>query len=190
MSKLTKAQSAKILKSAIDAHLNNGVSLNDTAQVLADQKVDMGIIMSLNVHIQEVGQSEGWILTPEKIQEKVIALVKNSPITHFLDVLKLAKLLDTPQLSEQDKITAIVDYSGVEKSKVKEPAQFKRMHNSGHYGSVYDWIAKNPEFTAHEIHTSGLIDAPNKESYYDEALAMREFFFNLYETTHEGVVSK
>ena len=186
MTTLTKVQTNKILKSAIDAHLNKGVSLNDTAQVLADNKIDMGIIMSLNVHIQEVGQAQGWILTPEKIKAKVLDLVKNTPITHFLDVLKLAKMLDVPQLSDQDKLTAIVDYSGVEKSKVKEPAKFKQFHNSGHFGKIAEWVLKNPEFTASEIHSSGLIDAPNKDAYYDEMLAYREFFYGLYETVHSG----
>ena len=176
------AQNKKAIEQAIQAHFNDGVSLDDTCQALFTHGIK---VLAFQDTIKSVGIAKGWILTPEKIKLKVIDHIKDKSITHFLDVLNLAKNLDMPQLSIVEKQQAIIDYSGIEKSKVKEPAKFKQLHNSGHFGKIAEWILENPEFTPQEIHTSGLIDAPNKDAYYDEMLAYREFFYTLYELTHE-----
>ena len=45
-----------------------------------------------------------------------------------------------------------------------------------HYGAIAAWIKNNPDFTAAELISSGVCNAPNKNDYYEEFLAYREFF--------------
>ena len=106
----------------------------------------------------------------------MIELVKGKTITHFLDVVQLAKSLDLSQLSQAEKQKAIIDFSGVAKSDCREGKKFKQLHNSGNHGLIAEWILLHPEFSASELHSSGVITAPNAADYYDEFLAYREFF--------------
>jgi hypothetical protein len=188
MKKLTKVQSEKILETAIDAHLNKGVDINDTANSLMTQGIDASVIMSLHSHIETIGKAKGWILTPEKIAEKVKAHITGKTISHFLDVLTLAKTLDIPQLSTlAEREQAIFDYSGVTKSTVSEPAKFKQFKNENViHGKIAEWIKENPEFTASEIIEAssnfGASDNTNTANYANEFLAYREFFNSLYDS--------
>ena len=105
-------------------------------------------------------------------------------LTHFLDVVKLAKQIDMPQKTEQEKQKAIIDFSGVEKSKVKASAKFSQFSNSGYVGNIARWCKSHPEFTAQELHDSNSCfkgENPSEQSpiaklYFDEFLAYREFF--------------
>lgn len=170
---MTTATNKKAIKAAVQAHLTSNVSLDDTAAILFANKVG---VMDIQGTIQTVGKANGWILTTEKIQEKVKELVKGKTISHFLDVVQLAKTLDLAQMSQAEKQKAIVDFSGVKKSDVREGKKFKQLHNSGNHGTIAEWILSNPDFTASELHSSGVITAPNAGDYYDEFLAYREFF--------------
>lgn len=169
----TKAQMKKAIEKAVNDYFNNGQSLDDTAQILSQNGVAFSDIQST---IQSVGISHEWVLTPEKIKARVTAHVKDKVISHFLDIVQLAKDIDLPQMSEAEKQKAIADISGVEKSIAKEPRKFKQFHNSGNHGKIAEWIKSHPDFTAKELHESGVITAPNASDYYDEFLAYREFF--------------
>jgi len=176
MSKSTAKKPAtkmSAIDSAVNDYFNNGVSLDDTAMQLTQCKVPFTEIQST---IQSVGVKHEWILTPEKIKAKVELAIKGKTISHFLDIVQLAKTLDLAQLSLDEKKKAIVDFSGVSKSIAKEPSKFKKLHGSGHHGDIANWIKANPEFTAQELHASGVITAPNASDYYDEFLAYREFY--------------
>lgn len=164
---------ASLIKSAVDGFFNKAVSLDDTAMALTGAGVAFTAIQST---IQTIGVKNDWILTPEKIKAKVEATIEGKTISHFLDVVQLAKNLDLAQLSQAEKEKAIVEFSGVKSSDVKEGKKFKQLHNSGNFGAICNWIKENPDFTAEQIHNSGLVTAPNASDYYDEPLAWREFF--------------
>lgn len=168
-----KAPKLSAIDSAVNDYFNNGVSLDDTAMTLTQCKVAFTEIQST---IQSVGVKHEWILTTEKIKAKVLSAIEGKTITHFLDIVMLAKSLDLAQLSLAEKQKAIVDFSGVSKSIAKEPSKFKKLHGGGHHGAIADWIKLNPEFTASQLHSSGVITAPNASDYYDEFLAYREFY--------------
>jgi len=161
------------IKNAVSAFYNDGVSLDDTAMALTQYGVAFTEIQST---IKTVGIDNDWLLTDAKIKERVLSHVGTNPITHFLDIVKLAKSIDLAQLSLAEKQKAIVDFSGVSKSISKEPSKFKKLHGSGHHGAIADWIHAHPEFTPADLHGSGVITAPNASDYYDEFLAYREFF--------------
>lgn len=169
----TKAQNKKAIELAVTAFFTKGVSLDDTAMSLTQHGIGFSAIQDT---IQSVGVLLDLVLTPEKIKERVVTHIKGKTISHFLDVCQLAKSVDLAQLSDNEKQQAIIEFSGVSKSIVKEPAKFKQFHNSGNHGKIATWIKAHPEFTAHDLHESGLITAPNASAYYDEFLAYREFF--------------
>jgi len=157
----------------VSAYFNDHVSLNDTAMSLSQAGVGFTDIKST---IDSIGIAQGWILTPEKIKEKVNAICEGKVLSHFLDVVYLAQDLDLPQLNSKEKQQAIIEFSGAAKSDVKEPMKFKRLHNSGNHGNIMEWIKSHPDFTATELHNSGVVTASNKADYYDEVLAYMEFF--------------
>lgn len=169
----TKAQQTKAITVAIDAFFNKGVSLDDTALILTQNGVGFSEIQNT---IHSVGVKNEWVLTPERIKAKVLDSIKGKTISHFLDVVQLAKSIDLAQLSLAEKQQAIVEFSGIEKSIAKEPRKFRQFHNSGNHGKIAEWIKLNPEFTAQQLHASGVVTAPNASDYYDEFLAYREFF--------------
>lgn len=169
----TKAQNTKAINEAVTGFYSKGVSLDDTAMSLTQHGIGFSAIQET---ISSVGIKLGLVLTDEKIKDRVVTHIKGKVISHFLDVVELAKSIDLAQLSDNEKQQAIIDYSGVSKSVVKEPAKFKQFHNSGNHGKIATWVKSNPDFTAKELHDSGLITAPNASAYYDEFLAYREFF--------------
>jgi len=136
--------------------------------------------MSLNTHIQTIGKAEGWILTTDKIKAIVLDAVKDKPLTHFLDLKHLAQSIEIPSKSLAEKQQYILDFSGVAKSDVKEVSKFKKLHNSGNHGNMIAWFLEHPDCTASELHNSGTVTASNKDEYYDEVLAYRELFSELY----------
>lgn len=170
---MTKAQQTKAINEAVKSYFNEGASLDDTAMILSKNGI---LFTDIQSTIQSVGVKNEWILTPDKIKAKVETALTDKVMTHFLDVVQLAKDLDLPQLSMAEKQNAIVEFGKVEKSIAKEPRKFKQFHNSGNHGKIAQWIKENPEFTAKELHESGVITAPNSSDYYDEFLAYREFF--------------
>ena len=161
------------IKNAVSGFYNDGVSLNDTAMLLTQAGVPFTDIQST---IKKIGIENEWLLTEDKIKERVLSHVEGKVISHFLDIVQLAKSIDLAQLSQAEKQKAIVDFTGVAPSIAKEPSKFKKLHGSGHHGVIAEWIKENPDFTPEQLHNSGLIDAPNKSDYYDEFLAYREFF--------------
>lgn len=169
--KVSKVQ--KAINEVVTAFYSDGVSLDDTALSLTQNGVGFSDIQTT---IKSVGIKLGLVLTTDLIQKRVVTHIKGKTISHFLDVVELAKSIDLAQLSEQEKQQAIIDFSDVKKSVVKEPSKFKKLHGSGHHGVIADWIKSHPDFTAQELHSSGLISAPNASEYYDEFLAYREFF--------------
>ena len=175
--KTTAKSNFQKIDAVIDQHFNHGLSLDETALQLTQLGVSFSAIQST---IQKVGIENEWILTPEKIAEKVQAHVKGKTITHFLDVAKLAKSLDISSMSESEKQKAVTDFSGVAKSQVTPSKKFKQFNNSGHMGKIADWVRANPEFSHDEILKAGLIpDAPHRVEYLEEFLAYREFFKSL-----------
>jgi len=174
MSKLTAVQN-KAIKEAVGNHFNKGLSLDDTALLLTQNGIGFSEIQNT---IHSVGVKNDWVLTPEKIKAKVLQAIEGKTITHFLDVLNLAKSIDLAQLSIEEKQNAIIDFSGISKSVVAESAKFKQLHNSGIHGKIADWCKLNPNFTAQQLHDSGAIPSstPKQKLYYDEFLAYREFF--------------
>jgi len=172
-----KKVNKKAITAIIDKHFNKGMSLDDAAMALTQEGVKFSDIQAT---VHSIGVENEWILTPAKIQDKVHALVKGQTISHFLDVLGLAKNLDLPQLSESEKQKAITDFSGVSKSLVTPSKKFKQFTNSGHMGKIAEWVKQNPTFTHEEILSSGLIaDAPHRIEYFEEFLAYRNFFESL-----------
>ena len=177
----TKAQNKIAIVQAISDYFNAGVSLNDTAPILSQHGVPFTEIQET---IQSVGLEKEWILTPEKVQEKVTKALDGVVLTHFLDVVKLAKNIDMPQLTDQEKQKAIIDFSGVSKSVVKASAKFTQFSNSGYVGNIARWIKSHPDFTPQELHDSNSCfkgENPSEQSpiaklYFDEFLAYREFF--------------
>lgn len=165
--------SKSAIKKIVSAFYNDGASLDDTAMALSQSGVKFSEIQST---IKSVGIENDWLLTDAKIKERVRAHLEGKTISHFLDIVQLAKTIDLAQLSIEEKQKAIVDFSGVSKSIAKEPSKFKKLHGSGHHGKIAEWIKNNPDFTPEQIHNSGLIVAPNASEYYDEFLAYREFF--------------
>jgi hypothetical protein len=161
------------IKSAVSDFYNKCVSLDDTAMALTQAGVPFTEIQNT---IKSVGIENEWLLTPEKVKERVASHIEGKVISHFLDVVQLAKSIDMPQMSLAEKQEAIVKYAGVSKSISKEPAKFKKLHGSGHHGKIAAWIHEHPDFTPQELHDSGVITAPNASDYYDEFLAYREFF--------------
>ena len=169
-----KKSSKKEIAGIVDQHFNHGVDLDSTALALTQAGVKFSDIQTT---IQKVGLENEWILTPEKIQEKVKAHIKGKTISHFLDVAKLASSLDISSLSSSEKEKAIIDFSGVNKSTVTASKKFKQFNNSGHMGKIAEWVRENPEFTHEQILSSGLIaDAPHRIEYFEEFLAYRNFF--------------
>lgn len=167
----------KAITEVIDSHFNKGLSLDDTAQELTKLGVKFSAIQST---VQSIALANEWILTPQKLQEKVQAHVKGASITHFLDVAKLAQTLDISSMSESEKEKAIIAFSGVNKSIVTASKKFKQFNNSGHMGKIADWVRNNPEFSHDELLNSGLIaDAPHRVEYFEEFLAYRNFFKSL-----------
>lgn len=162
-----------LIKNAVSSFYNDGVSLDDTALALTSAGVPFTEIQST---IKSVGIENEWLLTEAKIKERVLSHIDGKVMSHFLDIVQLAKSLDLAQLSLAERQKAIVDFSGVSKSIAKEPSKFKKLHGSGHHGVIADWIKDHPDFTPEQLHTSGLITAPNASDYYDEFLAYREFF--------------
>ncbi len=167
------ATQKKAVTKAVNDYFNNGVSLDDTAQILSQNGVSFSDIKPT---IDSIGLENEWILTDEKIKAKVQEHIKDKVVSHFLDIVTLAKNLDMPQLSDVEKQNAIVEFGNIEKSISKEPRKFKQFHNSGNHGKIATWIKAHPDFTAKELHDSGVISAPNASDYYDEFLAYREFF--------------
>ena len=49
-------------------------------------------------------------------------------------------------------------------------------NTSNHHGAIAAWIKNNPNFTATELMSSGVCKASNKNDYYEEFIAYREFF--------------
>jgi hypothetical protein len=170
---MSKATQNKAIKNAIDGFYNKGVSLDDTAMLLTQNGVGFTAIQDT---IKSVGINEGWLLTDDKIKEKVLSAVEGKVFSHFLDVVQLAKEIDLAQLSLAEKQKAIVKFAGISKSIASEPSKFKKLHNSGHHGKIADWIKANPDFTPEQLHNSGVCTAPNASEYYDEFLAYREFY--------------
>jgi hypothetical protein len=173
---MSKVKTADI-KKIINNHFNKGLSLDDTAQQLTQAGIPFSEIQNT---IHSVGVANEWILTTEKLKSKVQAHVKGKSITHFLDVSELAKKLDISSLSESEKQKAIIDFSGVSKSTVTPSKKFKQFANSGHMGTIAEWVRANPKFSHDEILGSGLIaDAPHRVEYFEEFLAYRNFFESL-----------
>ena len=170
---MTKVTKAKAIENAVSDFYNKGVSLDDTAMLLTQNGVGFTAIQDT---IKTIGIKNGWLLTEDKIKEKVLEAVKDKTPTHFLDVLQLAKSLDLAQLSEAERLEAVSKYSGLSKSVTKQPKKFRQFNNSGYHGAIADWIKAHPDFTPEELHNSGTCTAPNKADYYDEFLAYREFF--------------
>ncbi len=177
---MTKAKTEKAvsdkaqIKAAVDAFYNKGIDLDTTAMLLTSAGVSFSSIQST---IESVGTANEWILTTEKIKQKVEKAIQGKVISHFLDVVKLAKEIDLAQLTQGEKEKAIIEFSGVKASDVKEGKKFKQLHNSGYHGAIADWIRANPDFTPEQIHSCGMATkAPNEADYYDEFLAYREFF--------------
>ncbi len=172
-----KAATKKAVTAIIEKHFNDGLSLDDTALQLVQNGIGFSDIQST---IQSVGVANEWILTPEKIAEKVQSHIAGKTISHFLDVSALAKTLDISSLSESEKRKAITDFSGVAKSQVTASKKFKQFSNSGHMGNIARWVKENPTFTHKEILESGLIaDCKNRVEYFEEFLAYRDFFESL-----------
>lgn len=167
------SKNQKAINEAVTGFYSKGVSLDDTAMSLTQHGIGFSAIQET---ISSVGIKLGLVLTEEKIKEKVEAHIKGKTISHFLDIVTLAKSIDLAQLSPNEKQQAIIEFSGISKSVVKEPAKFKQFHNSGNHGKIASWIKSHPDFTAKELHESGLITAPNASAYYDEFLAYREFY--------------
>ena len=177
-SKTATPSKAEIIKDAVKAYYLEGVTLNDTAQILASNGIEFTAIQKT---IQTIGIKEGYVLTPEKIAEKVKEAVSGKVISHFLDVATLAKELDIAQLSEKEKQDAIIEFSGVKKSVVKMPSKFRKLANeTGLHGSMVSWVKEHPDFTPAELHNSGSVVTGNSSDYYDELLS----YFNLYETIY------
>lgn len=167
----------KKVTAIINNHFNKGLSLDDTALQLTQEGIKFSEIQST---IQAVGVKNEWILTPEKLKEKVLSHVEGASITHFLDVARLASTLDISSLSESEKQKAITDFSGVSKSTVTPSQKFKQFHNSGYMGVIAEWVRSNPEFSHDELLNSGLIaDAKHRIAYFEEFLAYQEFFQSL-----------
>jgi len=167
----------KKVTAIINNHFNKGLSLDDTALQLTQEGIKFSEIQST---IQAVGIKNEWILTPEKLQQKVVEHVKGASITHFLDVAKLAQSLDISSLSDSEKQKAITDFSGVSKSTVTPSKKFKQFNNSGYMGQIAEWVRANPEFSHDELLTSGLIaEAPHRLEYFEEFLAYQNFFQSL-----------
>lgn len=178
MTTAKKAIDSKAVKAAVKAFYLDGVSLDDTAEALYVAGVPVPQIEDI---IKSTGIKEGFVLTPEAIQAKVVEAVKGKEFAHYLDVVTLAKALDIKQLSEHEKVQVIGQVAKLSKSLTKEPAQFKKLSsNKGHYGLIATWVKDHPDFTAQELHASNLIDAPNSSDYYDQFLAFREFYKELY----------
>ncbi|MBT8294376.1 MAG: hypothetical protein KJN70_13970 [Eudoraea sp.] len=169
----TKAQQTKAITEAVKAYFNEGASLDDTAMILSKNGV---LFTDIQSTIQSVGVSHEWVLTTEKIKARVETAIKGKTVSHFLDVVQIAKELELPQMSLAEKQQAIVEFGKIEKSIAKEPRKFRQFHNSGNHGKIAEWIKSNPEFTAKDLHSSGVITAPNASDYYDEFLAYREFY--------------
>lgn len=169
----TKAQQTKAITEAVNAYFNSGKSLDETAMVLSQNGI---LFTDIQSTIQNIGIKNEWVLTPEKIKAKVETALKGKVVSHFLDVVQIAKDLELPQMSIAEKQQAIVEFGKIEKSIAKEPRKFRQFHNSGNHGKIAEWIKAHPEFTAKELHDSGVITAPNASDYYDEFLAYREFF--------------
>ena len=49
-------------------------------------------------------------------------------------------------------------------------------NTTNHHGAIAAWIKNNPNFTANELISSGVCKASNKQEYYEEFIAYREFF--------------
>ena len=178
---MTKIQDKKAIEKAVGDYFNAGETLDNTAMALSQHGVPFTEIQAT---IQNVGLEKEWILTPEKVQEKVTAALDGIVLSHFLDVVKLAKQIDMPQLTEAEKQKAIIDFSGVSKSVVKASAKFTQFSNSGYVGNIARWCKAHPDFTAQELHDSNSCfkgenpaeQSPIAKLYFDEFLAYREFF--------------
>jgi len=162
-----------LIKNAVSGFYNDGVSLNDTALLLTQAGIPFTDIQAT---LKKIGIENDWLLTEAKIKDRVVTHIEGKVISHFLDIVQLAKTIDLAQLSLAERQKAIVDFSGVSKSIAKEPSKFKKLHGSGHHGVIAEWIKSNPDFTPGDLHNSGIITAPNASEYYDEFLAYREFF--------------
>lgn len=165
------------VKKIVSNHFNKKISLDDTAMFLVQAGIKFSDIQNT---INTVGIKNDWVLTGEKLEEKVKQHLAGKTVSHFLDVVALAKSLDISQLSDSEKQKAIIDFSDTSKAKLVPSKKFKQFNNSGHMGKIASWIKSNPNFSHSELLDSGLIaDAPNRVEYFEEFLSYRAFFESL-----------
>lgn len=183
MSKLTKVQSEKLVLETVKSMLVDGVKFsNELANSLNEQGLDFATLTDIgNMKlVTEIGLKNGWILTDQQIQKKVVDAVKNNPISHFLDISKLARNIDMHQLTLAERQQAIVRYCGAKESDMKASAKFTQFKNGKQMGNISKWIAEHPDFTPQQLHASGSChkdgesESKNAGLYYDEYLAYFE----------------
>ncbi len=170
---MTKATDKKAINEAITGFYSKGVSLDDTAMTLTKHGVGFTAIQDT---IKSVGIELGLLLTTDLIKKRVVTHIAGKTISHFLDVVELAKTIDLAQLTLEEKEQAIIDFSDVKKSIVKEPSKFKKLHGSGHHGKIAQWILAHPNHTVAEFMDAKIISAPNEDEYKNEFLAYKAFY--------------
>jgi hypothetical protein len=169
----TKTNPVNPINEAVQKHLVGKLSLNETAAILYNNKIDFSDIKST---IEKVGKANNWIFSPEKIETVTKDFLKDKKITHFLDVIQFAKDLKIPLKTEKEIQNYIIEFSGIEKSAVKIPAKFSQFYKNGYHGVIAKWITEHPEFTAGELLDTNLVIANNAADYYNEFSAYREFY--------------
>lgn len=164
----------KDITKAVDQHFNNGLSLDDTCELLYKAGIK---VKEFETTIKSIGLKNEWILTPEKIDEKISEFIKGKKVKHFLDILNLAEEIELPQVDQKKIQNKIFILSGAKASDVKQHAKFKKLFNpNGKHGCVIAWIEENPNFKPDELikadpiaKMQGSTTTPeNRLDYYEE----------------------
>jgi len=102
--------------------------------------------------IQEVGLSEGFILSEESISKKLDEVLKDQKIINFASVITLAQKINIPQLDSKNIIQRISDKSGLTPKELKETKFSEIEKDNTIFGKIFNWVLKHPNYTIEEIY--------------------------------------
>lgn len=170
---MTKATQTKAINSAVKAHFSDGVSINNTANILLANGVGFTDIEST---VHSVGVTLGLVLTTEKIKQTVdtVFSAEKKP-ANFFEVIQLAKKIDLVQLSDTDKLELTGKYFNV-KSKDTKYTGIAGLTGSTKWGKLLNWIRENKDFTPVELISASneLIDSKDNADFTYPLIAMAD----------------
>lgn len=172
----SKKLDSKIEIKLVDEYLNQNKehSENDRLNHLAKKLNDLGALQSDTLAIiNRVGIAQGWIVTAEMVDKKIISEVKGNDFKNFYDVISFVEKMSIHNTDKDNIFNKVVKLAKLEASTFKQNSKYSKLFkNSQNHGKVCNWVLANPLLGLHDLLKADIISTTSKkEDYYHEVYA-------------------